>query len=386
MLLFKTFFKIAYRRIMITIVYMSVFVMLILMFTNTAKDSFESNFQAEELNLIVEDLDQTVASKGFITYLETMHHVTTEKIDSQSLADKIYYRKVQYAIRIPKGFEKNLKNSNTEGILINMKIPGSNSSYYADEQINQFLQCMGIYLSNGMQVEEALQHTLEGFAKTPKVEEVYFHDRESGINEKVFYFYQYMSYILILLAVTGLTPILNILNEKNVKSRMICSSYHYKKQIVSIICSCALYSVLLFLLFEVIGFIMYKTDIFMKEARLCALNSIVFLLFSIGLAILLSYLSLDENILNMIANMGALAMAFITGSFVPQSMLSEKVLRVGQFLPGYWYIKNNNMLAGFGKEILDMQTYWRNLGIECLFVVAVFAAVLVLIKKKSLKL
>lgn len=386
MQLFKTFFKIAYKRKVTTIIYLCVFIALTLLFTNTIEDSFQGNFKSQELNIVVEDEDQSVASNGLVSYLQGMHNVTLEKIDKQSLSDRIYYRQVQYAIKIPKGFEEKLRNGETKNLIINTKIPGSNSSYYADEQISQYLQCLQIYLKGGISVDKAVQKTIEGFEKTPEVNMMVFHQESGKVNHNIFYFYQYMSYVLILISVTGLTPILNKLNEKNVKARMICSSYEYKKQIVATIISCGVYSVMMFLVFEVLGLIVYGTDIFASNIKYAALNSIVYLLFAVGIAIILSCFSLGDSALNMIGNMGALAMAFMCGTFVPQSILPEKVLRVGHFLPTYWYIKNNNMLAGFGSEVFDMNIYWSNLGIECLFVIATFIAVLVLTKKKSMRL
>ena len=45
-------------------------------------------------------------------------------------------------------------------------------------------------------------------------------------------------------------------------------------------------------------------------------------------------------------------------------MLSGSVLAVGRFLPAYWYIRANNMLAGFGKEVFDLSFYWKCIGID----------------------
>lgn len=383
---FKTFFKIAYKRKVATIIYLSVFMVLLVLHTNTAEESMNSNFKAQELNIVVEDEDQSCASAGLIEYLDSMHHVDLGEIDGQYLTDRIYYREVQYAIKIPKGFEEKLLKGETNKVLINTKIPGSNSSYYADEQISQFIQCMQIYLKGGLSMEKALEKTMEGFQKTPEVKKIVFHEKTETINHNIFYFYQYMSYVLILILVTGLTPVLNKFNERNVKARIICSSYPYKKKIASTVCACAIYSFMMFMVFETVAFIMYGKDIFMTNVLYAALNSIVYLLFSVGIAIVLSCFSIGDSALNMIGNMGALAMSFICGTFVPQSILPEKVLRVGHFLPTFWYIKNNNMLAGFGTDVFDMQTYWNNLGIEFLFVIVVFVVVLVLTKKKSMKL
>ena len=66
-------------------------------------------------------------------------------------------------------------------------------------------------------------------------------------------------------------------------------------------------------------------------------------------------------------------------------MLSDKVVAVSKFLPAYWYIKSNNMIAGFTGEAVSMQTYWTNIGVQLLFAAAIFSIYLVvnLNKRKS---
>ena len=112
------------------------------------------------------------------------------------------------------------------------------------------------------------------------------------------------------------------------------------------------------------------------------LNSLAFLLFTTALSLLISTFSPDDNVLNMLANIVGLSMSFLCGVFVPQSMLSGSVLAVGRFLPAYWYIRANNMLAGFGKEVFDLGFYWKCIGIQFLFAAAMFALTAVAAKQR----
>ena len=58
-------------------------------------------------------------------------------------------------------------------------------------------------------------------------------------------------------------------------------------------------------------------------------------------------------------------MSFLCGIFVPQNLLSDGVLAVGKFLPAYWYIVINDMLA-LSEQTFDLHVYLQGLGIQYL--------------------
>lgn len=84
----------------------------------------------------------------------------------------------------------------------------------------------------------------------------------------------------------------------------------------------------------------------------------------------------------MIANTIGLGMSFLCGVFVPQKFLGEAVINVAHFLPAYWFIRANNMLAGISDELFSSSKYFSYLGIELLFAVAIFSVVLLVAKTK----
>ena len=148
---------------------------------------------------------------------------------------------------------------------------------------------------------------------------------------------------------------------------------------------CGAYSLCIWLLFMVLGVAVYHGSMFTEKALYAMLNSFVFLLISIALTLLLSCFDLAVNVMNVVnivSNLLGLGMAFLGGVFVPQNMLSDEVLAVARFLPTYWYVRANNMLAGFSTEIFDMHLYWNAIGIQLLFALTAFALTLVASKLK----
>ena len=132
------------------------------------------------------------------------------------------------------------------------------------------------------------------------------------------------------------------------------------------------------------AFLCFGRTLFFTFPLLGMLNSFVFLLFTTALALFISLFSPGSNVLNMIANIVGLSMAFFCGVFISQEMLPDSVLSAGRFLPAYWYIKANNMLGGFSNEVFDMNVYLQCLGIELLFAAAVIAVMLACLRAKDM--
>jgi ABC-2 type transport system permease protein len=63
----------------------------------------------------------------------------------------------------------------------------------------------------------------------------------------------------------------------------------------------------------------------------------------------------NHNAQSAVANTVALGLAFLSGSFVPQSLLNANVLAVARFLPTYWYVRASDQigrLSAFSWETL----------------------------------
>lgn len=386
MQVFKAFFKIAWKKKTTIFIYITVFMIICVLLTAFAQKNIKDNFTAESLTIYVEDEDETVASKALISYLGRIHTINQEQMDQSALADRIYYREFGYILKIPKGFEEALLKGESNELLTNVMIPGSNKGYYVDAQISEYLQCIQMNLAGGYGLKDAIEITQKTIEEVPEVKMASFHGEGKINSNAMFYFYQYMAYIYLLIAMTGLSPVLMTLNGKDVKARMNCSAYPFTKQLTGLIAACIVYNIFIWVLFLLMSFVLYGTAVFETKALFAALNSFVYLAFAMGLAIILSFFSFDIGVVNMIANITALASAFLCGVFVPQNLLGDAVLRIGKFLPAYWFICNNNMLAGFGNETFELSLYWRNLGVMGLFVVVVMVIALVIAKKKHNKL
>lgn len=380
---FKTFFKIAKKQLPACMLYFGIFLALMFLMSFAATDSNEKQYETYSLNISVIDLDHSTASKAFTDYLDSMHELVPMKDDGEMIQDSLYYQKVSYVLTIPKGFEESLLAGKSKNLVESSKRLDSAQGFFIDEQVDQYLKTLRIYLSSGDSIKEASKKTFESAKNCEDVTSLSFNKEDHHSNTMMFFYFQYMPYILIATLILGLSPILITFRKKDLKNRLDCSSLHHMDKTLQISLGCIIFSLLIWILFILVGRIAFGSAMFSKDGLLLILNSFVFLLICMAIALLVSTFSPNGNVLNMITNVVSLGMCFFCGIFVPQYMLGEQVLAVGRFLPAYWYIQITDRISGFSDEVFSMDLYWKCIGIQSLFFVAIFAIYLVADKQKK---
>lgn len=382
MQVFKAFFLVLKKHIKPLFIYTGIYAFLLLLITGTAEDNLNGYFESASLDISVIDRDHSQTGKALIEYLDSRHNLIEIEDTKKDIQDHIYYRYVKYILIIPEGFEKNLIQGKMEGLLQHVQIPGSSQGRFLNNQIDNFVKETQIYLAGGLEITDAIEAVQKTLAD-PLVETLHFEEKKESGNDGIFYFFQYLPYIYILLLVCGLAPILFALNKKEIYERTLCSSMRLMQKNLQILLGSVCYSILTYIVFVALGFLLMGKDMIRAETFCLLLNSAVFLMFAAAMTILLCTLCpVNDSVLNFIANTVGLGMSFLCGVFVPQSLLSKPVLVVAKFLPAYWYIKNNNMLAGFSEEPFSQESFFTAVGIQALFAAVMFTGVLAVSKLK----
>lgn len=382
MQVFKLFFQIARSRIKALAIYMTLYMTIILAFTFSANSNNEQNFTAKAMDVYVQDFDNSESSRALIEYMGSLHKVHREEMTESQLADNIYYRMIDYVLIIPEGYERKLSSMETKDLVTEECVSGSGAAVFASHQIEQFNKSVQLYIAGGYSVSDALDATKNAIGSLPEVETVRFSDGGSG-NTTVFFFFQYLPYIFVLLLFVGMAPIFVLQNEKDNKARTDCSCVSAKSSSIQSFMAGGLFAFIVWVLFIVIAMVLFRGDFFNERVYLAVANSFVFIIFAVAITVLVSLFAPDDNMVNIMANVIGLSMSFLCGVFVPQSMLSARVLTVARFLPCYWYIANNNMLSGASAQVFDMKYFAQCVGIQLLFAAAVFAVAFSLSKTRA---
>ena len=382
MQVFKTFFKIAYKRIGSIIIYFILFTVLALLFANTSS-SDTGAFESTKIDISIIDEDKSTASKALTDYLDKNHNLVEIENEKDIILDNIYYRTVDYVLTIPKGFEEKILNNDTEDILSNVAVPGGFAGKYAEQQINEYIKTISMYTAGGFSIDDAIEATNDTFDGLEEVKNISFVEKSGTEDTGLFLFYQYIPYVLVLILLNGLAPIIIRFNDKEINNRIRCSALTFKSQNAQLLLSALVYGVFSWLVFAVIAFIRYGNTLFTTNGLLCLLNSFVFMTVSFAITMLITNFSPGSNALSMLSNILGLTLGFMGGIFVPLWIMDEKVLVFSKFLPTYWYTKGNNMLGNFAGEAYDINTFLGYVGIELIFTVTL--VILSIVAAKTVK-
>lgn len=378
MQVYKTFMKVAQAKLPSIILYFIVFFLITLIMSFTMQDEINKKFETASAEICIIDEDQSTASHALSDYLSVKHTlVTFDSYDNETLQDNLYYQRIDYVLTIPVGFEEELLSGKNGTLVQSAKQPDSASGYFIDQQINGYIHALSVSMTGGNSLEDAIVSVNETFSVLPEVTVTQFDKKSSDMHTQIYYFFQYLPYVMLMMVIEGLTPVLLAFHKKDVEERILCSSTKQSTQSIQIGLGCATFSLVIWLAFMLLSIFIYgPQQVFSLNGLLCILNSMVFVLIATAITLFLGTFSLNSNALNMIANVIGLGMSFLCGVFVPQWFLGDAVLSFSRFLPTYWYIRITNMLAGFSDEALSMDTYWTCIGIQMLFSVAIFAVYL----------
>ncbi len=384
MQVFKVFFKILSKRIGAPIIYIGVFLVISIIMATQNTDT--AQFIDKKLDLSVIDMDNSNASRSFIEFLSENHNVKETEQDHDKMLDDIYYMNTNYVLTINKDFEKNLEQGKTDNLLSNYQVPGSYASSLVETQIDRYILSVKSYVVGGFSLEEAMSKTHDIMQdKTKVVLESFSEEAEgSDLNSYYRYFFQYLAYIFMAILISSLVPILTTLNKKELKARINASSLSTSKQTLQTGLASVIYALVIWLIF-IIAIALSSTEFFSKMGMYAALNSFIFMVVSLSVALFISALSPSPKATDMIANTVSLAMSFLCGVFVPMEFLSDSILNAAHFLPAYWYVRANNMIAGVAGEIFETSQFFTCIGIEALFAAALFSLAILIanIKRKS---
>lgn len=371
----KTFAKIAKKKLPNTLTYFIIFFVLMIAMSFQADSSSNNQFKVSSVDICIIDKDGSTASKALSSYLASIHNLTTlDSYDRETLQDNLYYYQIGYVLTIPEGFEERLMNNDTDNLIETSKRGDSASGYFVDRQIDAYLHSLAMYLKSGVTITDAINGTNQSLENVPDVQNVSFSDHTDNNKSIMYYLFQYLPYIALMMLLCGLSPVLMEFHKTKIDARFRCGAISQLRVGAQLGLSCIVYVFCIWLVFVLIAlFLVGPAQLFGESGLLCLLNSAVYILIAAALALLLGSFPANDNIINMIANLLGLGMSFLCGIFVPQSLLGDKVLMVGRFLPAYWYVRIINMLAPFSDDVFDANTYWICIIVQLLFFAVLFA-------------
>lgn len=374
---FKLYFKIFKKSAFITsLIFIVVYALMTVLFSQVGA-SQSSSFELSKCKVSVIDEDNSTLSKELTEFLSKNTKPITLENNESSFKDALFFRQVDYIAIIPKGFETQF-HSNTDTMIESMQLPDGANAMLIQNLINSYLSTAKLYLDgtgtidyDAVNQDISIQtnvNILGGTASDKQTSEIIY------VN--------YLSYVMLAIMIFIVPMVMMIVNEKDIKRRNLASpikTTHYTWQMLL---GNFVSMIVIYFIFLVLAIIIYGESLLNLKGALWALTLFCFSVFSLCLGFFISTFA-TKNSVWPIANLVSLGCGFLGGTFVPQQLLNETILRFGAINPVYWYIKTNNTI--YELNTLNSETLkpvFLSTGILLAFACTFIAMTLVVTKMK----
>lgn len=380
MQVFDLFFKILKKKYKTVMIYLLIFFGMSFMLFKS--EPVEASFRESKLDVAVFDEDNTAASKALTEMIGKKHEIKDITSDRDSMAELLYWGEVDYVLVIKQGFAQSLTDGKTDGLFEEMKVHDSYSSHYMSSWLGEYVKTSEAYIAAGSSVDDAASKASELMLKDTEVE--YYSVKGEGTPEydrQFSQYFQYMPYILISGLCYSLTTILITMSRKDVRFRTDCSCVSARNNTMQVFGASAVFVFVVWLILMIVG-IFLNGGMYEGRAWVAVLNSAVFSIVAAAFAVFISSFELGENALNIITQLVGMGMAFISGVFVPQSLLGSGVLSAARFTPAYWFIEVNDALVERNGITYSLNKCLGYMGIELCFA-AIFVVMTLIIRRSK---
>lgn len=363
MIVFKTFLKVL-NKVKSSIILYTVILIFFSAFNMQSADT-AIDFVATKPDVLIINQDKEKGiTKNLVNYIEKNSNIVTVKNDENAIRDALFYRDLNYIIYIPKDFREDFLAKRNPKITIK-KTTDYNASL-AEMQLNRYLKVANTYLKYANDEEKLIKNIDKTLKKQINVEIVSKLDT-SALSKTTFYF-NFLNYCLLAGVIYVICLILSSFNDENIHKRTVISSMSYKEFNRKLLLSNALFSLVLWVFYVILSFIILGNIMFTTHGLIYILNSFIFSICTLSIAFLIGNVINNKNAINGIVNVVALGSCFLCGAFVPMELLPGFVLKIAHILPSYWYIKTNEVLKTIDKFNLEsMRPIFMNMMIIICF-------------------
>jgi len=384
MQVFKACLKIIKRNLPSMMIYLSVFLVFVILVTlwNPQSETEDFTTSRPRMTIINDDTGHPL-SEGLKNYLYTYAQSVELDGSGDQILDALFFRQIVYVLRIPNGFGNALANGDTHPKLIRTTLPDSYQGAYSDQLINRYLTTTARFLNASPDMElstvvRQVNQVLEQSADVSLRSEA----TGNGFSSMI-YFYIFLAYSLTAVMILGVSSLMLAFQNKDIRRRNFSSPVQITQYNFQLILGNLIFAVVTCLILCLVSLFFYRRFADFPRWLLLVLNTFVFIITIMGLSFLLSQFIRSRGMQQAVANVVSLGTCFISGVFVPQELLGENVLAVASFTPTYWYINAIRLIQHTESVSRSfMNRYAVSLLIQLSFAVAFLVVALVVSKQK----
>ena len=383
MSVFNAILKSTKACIVTIIVYFSVFVLFGNISAKATATTKDTMFEDSIVKVAITDNDNSALSRGLIEYLnETEDVVDPQTTSIKEMNDNVRFLIYDYALIIPDDFSERVKNGETDDLLEYVAPGATAPQYLLTEKINTYMKDVMVYLNSGYSEDESIALTKENMIKLSDTKASIMDNSDE--NHRSFYtgMFTFNGYTLMMILCISISSVLSFTKDVDVKNRISVSGMHFKTRNFAIIAAVFCIGIVITAAVTVVVGLMGLSDTNGKFIFYC-IDVIALMLVGLGMAYMISAITTNENIINMVTNMFVLSMSFFCGVFIDIQFLSPAIVKFAHFLPLYWYTAAIRLINDTPVDKILGKTFYEYLLIEILFAGIFFAAGLIISKKKE---
>ena len=168
--------------------------------------------------------DRGSAAQSLIRYIGSINEVTELSDDREILQENLFYRNVEYIVRIPDGFMESCILGDEK--LQVTTVPGTYSGYYVERQITNFINFARTYAAAGFSEEE-----ISDAMEQRESAQVELTGQNGGGAEQAYaFYYRYLPYLILCVLCYVMGYILMGFRRGSLPDRMAASAVPARRQ------------------------------------------------------------------------------------------------------------------------------------------------------------
>lgn len=332
MTVFKNYFRIV-KSIWVTIAIYSVVFFVMMFIFSSSGETDGTTYSSVDVNVYVENNSDSEFSLALENFIEENMNVVDLNLN---IDDELFYGMIEAVLIIPEDFD--------ESLTVEYKsAPKSMYGMLASQKVEEFVDKVTDYIDSGFSMTDSIRYANSDLNE--KVEVQLVTESNSAEAKETRYYFNFLHYVIMSQVILIIASVMFVYNKETISKRNEVSPVTRSSQNLQITLGHITISVAVWAVYMVIFFIFWPEVLNTNLAFLMMLNSFIFTISVVTLAVLLSRIIVNENTLNAIMNIITLGASFLAGAFVPQELLSETTLNISKILPSYYYISNNNMIV-----------------------------------------
>lgn len=365
MTVFKTFLKIVNKYKGTIILY----TMMLLVFGVTNLNTKETtSFIETKPSIVIIDEDNSKLSNNLVNYMKK--NTDLRDIKESNIDDALFFRDIVYVIYIPKNYQE--KRLNQEDVTLKIKSTNTYEGALSEEILKRYLESEKVYTKNYNNINTIISKINNSLQSSVNVKTVSKIDTKE--QSRISRYFNFASYSIMAVVIYIICLVLTSFKEKNVNKRIIISSTNYQEHNKLLLYSSFVYVFLIWLLYSILGVIIFKNEILNLKGIIYLGNTLIFSFVALTIALFISSVINNKNAISGIVNVFALGQAFLCGAFIPSEYLPDTVLKIAHILPSYYYINSNDILSKMEVvNLINLKPVIFNsiilLGISILFII-----------------